>query len=419
MAEGCRHWKILEKTLNKLIITRWNGHILTALISEKEILELELDDDTSILGNIYIGKVNKVIKNLNSAFVDLGEGKTGYYSLTDNPVSIFPDGRTIPDGTAPGGRPKVLTAGDEILVQVSKDAVKTKDPVLTSNLSFAGKYAVVTAGKTAIGFSTKITDRAWRESMRPKLEELSQGTVGVIVRTNAYRMEEELLRETSWLISQYQQLLQNARYRTCYSLLYREEPSYIKSLKSCPTASLSEIITDEPAIYEMLKGWLAACQPDDLHCLRLYDDSMVSLFRVYALDTALRQAVQKRVWLKSGGYLVIEPTEAMIVIDVNTGKYSGKKNQDDTIRLINREAAREICHQLRLRNLSGIIMIDFIDMKEEKDKELLLEELRSCCAHDPVKTTVVDMTKLGLVEMTRRKGKRPLWEQISHLSPQQ
>lgn len=414
MAGSCRHWKILEKTLNKLIITKWNGHTLTALVSEKEILELELDDDTSVLGNVYIGKVNKVIKNLNSAFVDLGGGKTGYYSLSDNPVPIFPDGRSISDG-----RSKTLSAGDEILVQVSKDAVKTKDPVLTSNLSFAGKYAVVTAGKTAIGFSTKITDKAWRESMRPKLEELSGGTVGIIVRTNAYGMEEDLMREASWLISQYQQLLQNARYRTCYSLLYREEPSYIKSLKSSPTASLAEIITDDPAVYEMLQGWLAACQPDDLHCLRLYDDPMVSLSRVYALDTALRQATQKRVWLKSGGYLVIEPTEAMIVIDVNTGKYSGKKNQDDTIRLINREAAREICHQLRLRNLSGIIMIDFIDMKEEKDRELLLEELRSCCAHDPVKTTVVDMTKLGLVEMTRRKGKRPLWEQISHLSPQE
>lgn len=405
--------------MNKLIITKWNGHILTALVSEKEILELELDDNASILGNIYIGKVNRVIKNLNSAFVDLGEGKTGYYSLSDNPVPIFPDGKNLIGGTIPSGSPRTLVAGDEILVQVSKDAVKTKDPVLTSNLSFAGKYAVITAGKTAIGFSAKITDKAWREAVRPKLENLSQGTAGIIVRTNAYGMEDDLLREAAWLIGQYRQLLQDAQYRTCYSLLYQEEPSYIRSLKSCPTASLAEIITDDPSVYEMLKGWLSSCQPEDLHCLRFYDDPLVSLGRVYALDTALRQAVQKRVWLKSGGYLVIEPTEAMIVIDVNTGKYSGKKNQDDTIRLINREAAKEICHQLRLRNLSGIIMIDFIDMKEERDRELLLEELRSCCSYDPVKTTVVDMTKLGLVEMTRRKGKRPLWEQISHLSPQE
>lgn len=404
----CSRWRILEKTLNKLIIANWNGRLLTALVSEQEVLELELDDDTSILGNIYIGKVSTVVKNLNSAFVDLGDGKTGYYSLTDNPSSIFPDGKL--------GK---LKAGDEILVQVSKDATRTKDPVLTANLSFAGKYAVVTAKKTGIGFSAKITDKAWKEAVRTKLETLLEQDAGVIVRTNAYGMEEALFQEITCLLGQYKRLLKDAQYRVCYSLLYREEPSYIKSLKSCPRASLQEIVTDDPAAYERVKDWLSASQSGERPSLRLYDDPMVSLDRVYALDTAMRQALQKRVWLKSGGYLVIEPTEAMTVIDVNTGKYSGKKNQEDTIRLINREAAREICHQLRLRNLSGIILIDFIDMKEAEDRASLLEELRNCCMYDPVKTTVVDITKLGLVEMTRRKGKQPLWEQISRLTSQE
>lgn len=402
MNGSCWRWRILEKTLNKLIIATWDSRLLTALVSEQEVLELELDDDTSILGNIYIGKVNTIVKNLNSAFVDLGGGRTGYYSLTDNPSSLFSDGRR--------GKPKT---GDEILVQVLKDATRTKDPVLTANLSFAGKYAVLTAGKTGVGFSAKIADKGWKDSLRPKLEELLGQKAGMIVRTNAYGMEDALFREASCLLGQYERLLKDAQYRVCYTLLYREEPFYIKSLKGCPRASLQEIVTDDPAAYETVKDWLAINQPEDLGLLRLYQDPMVSLDRVYSLDTAMRQALQKRVWLKSGGYLVIEPTEAMTVIDVNTGKYSGKKTQEDTIRLINREAAKEICRQLRLRNLSGIILIDFIDMKAEADRELLLDELRSFCLYDPVKTTVVDMTKLGLVEMTRRKGKQPLWEQVA------
>ncbi len=388
--------------MNKLIITKWNGRLLTALISDKEILELSLEEESSILGNIYIGKVNKIVKNLNSAFVDLGGGRSGYYSLVDNPVSIFA-----------GQEKKRLTAGDEIVVQVAKDAVKTKDPVLTANLSFAGKYAVVTAGKKVVGFSAKITDRQWKEDVRPRLEALTKGNAGVIVRTNAYGMEKELMREAAYLIGQYQKLLQDAKYRTCYSLLHQEEAFYIKSLKGCPSGTLAEVVTDEKTVFDTLERWMRIHQPEDLPRLRLYQDKMVTLGRVYSLDTAMRRACDKRVWLKSGGYLVIEPTEAMVVIDVNTGKYSGKKNLDDTIRMINLEAAREICHQLRLRNLSGIIMIDFIDMKEESDQELLLEELRLCAACDPVKISVVDMTKLGLVELTRKKGKRPLWEQVN------
>ncbi len=388
--------------MNKLIITNWNGCVLTALISEKEILELGIEEDASILGNIYIGKVNRIIKNLNAAFVDFGKDQTGYYSLADNPSILYAD-----------GRPRALKGGDEIIVQVARDAVKTKDPVLTSNLNFAGKFAVVTTGKSVIGFSAKIPDREWRETMRPRLEKLTEGACGLIVRTNAYNHEDELIQEAAGLIAQSQEVIRMARYRAPGTLLYQAEPLYVKSLKGFPAQTLSEIITDDRNAYEAIRAYLQMYQQEDLSILRYYDDPMVSLTKLYALETALKQACQKRVWLKSGGYLVIEPTEAMVVIDVNTGKYSGRKNLDDTIRLINQEAAREICHQIRLRNLSGIIMIDFIDMKEESDRTQLLDILRTQSAYDPVRTTVVDMTPLGLVEMTRKKGRKPLWEQVA------
>lgn len=387
--------------MNKLVITRWNGRVLTALLDDGILQEISLEEDTSILGNIYIGKVKNVVKNLNSAFVDFGEGQTGYYNLAENPVSMHTTGTGS------------LKAGDEIVVQVAKDAVKTKDPVLTANLNFTGKYAVLTAGKPVIGFSSKINDKEWKEALKPQLEALTEGKVGLIIRTNAYQAGEEILmREIAHLMAEYQKVCSDAPYRTCYSLLYQAQPGYIGSLNSCPQGTLDGIVTDDGEVYQILRRYLETYQPELLGLLRQYSDPLISLSKLYGLESALEAASQKRVWLKSGGYLVIEQTEAMVVIDVNTGKYSGKKSQDEAIRKINLEAAREICHQLRLRNLSGIILVDFIDMKSEEDNRLLMDALKKYASKDPVKTTVIDMTPLGLVELTRKKGRRPLTEQL-------
>lgn len=395
-------WENLEKTLNKLVITRWRRQLLTALFSGNELAELGLEDETSILGNIYVGRVQKVVKNLNAAFVDFAEGQTGYYSMTDNPVPIRVNAAQGP-----------LKEGDEIVVQVAKDAVKTKDPVMTSNLNFTGVYAVLTAGRHVIGFSSKIRDREWKDRVRPALEELLDGRAGIIVRTNAYGMEEKLLPEVKSLMAECQDVLDKAAFRTGKSLLYRSEPDYCRRLKGLPKGSLEEVITDDAEVYDSLARYMRRSQPEALEKLRLYQDSMLPLWKLYSLETAMEHACQKHVWLKSGGYLVIEPTEAMTVIDVNTGKYSGKKKMEETIRLINLEAAAEICRQIRLRNLSGIIIIDFIDMEAEEDRALLMEKLRTYALQDSVKTTVVDMTELNLVEMTRKKEKRPLREQLA------
>lgn len=391
--------------MNKFIITRWNGHKLTAILSDGELTELSLEDGGSSLGNIYIGKVKNVVKNLNSAFVEYAKGQNGYYSLTENPKPVYAN----PEQDS--GR---LKAGDEILVQISKDAVKTKDPVLTSNLNFTGTYAVLTAGKNVIGFSAKIQDREWKNSLRPQLEALTKGEAGLIVRTNAYEADPKaLLSEICFLMEEYQKVLSAAAFRTCYSLLYQAEAGYIKMLDSCSDKNLESVVTDDEETYQNLNRHLQEFRPELLDRLHLYQDSMVSLLQLHGLEKGLEQALQKRVWLKSGGYLVIEQTEAMVVIDVNTGKYAGKKTQEAAIRKINLEAAEEICRQLRLRNLSGIIMIDFIDMKSEEDRALLMDTLKTLAAKDPVKTTVIDMTPLNLVELTRKKGKRPLAEQIA------
>ena len=400
----------MEKPLNKLLITRWRNQILTALTENGKCRSLNLEpaEKTGILGNIYIGKVKNIVKNINSAFIDLGNGLTGYYSLTDNKTHLFTDAAAK---TQDSHRP--LRQGDEILVQVERDAVKTKDPVLTSNLNFTGKYLVLTQGKKQIGFSGKIRDKAWKQHMQNLLEKETAGSFGLIVRTNAREAgEEEILQELELLAKRRQTLLASASHRTCYSLLASSEPSYISSIRDTYTSELEAVVTDDKDCYEAVRQYLEENQPEDLEKLSFYEDPMLSLSKLYSLETALEQALGKHVWLQSGGYLVIEPTEALTVIDVNTGKYAGKKTQAETIFKINQEAAAETARQLRLRNLSGIIVVDFIDMETEEERLRLMSLLERELLKDPVKTVLVDMTRLGLVEITRKKVKRPLAEQV-------
>lgn len=393
--------------MNKIIITKWQEQVLTCMIGPEGITQFQLEpkEEQSILGNIYIGKVKNIVKNINSAFIDLGSGLTAYYSLTENKTHHFT--KSNPNGNGQ------LHEGDEIIVQVSKDAMKTKDPVVSSNLNFTGRYCVLTSAKTMIGFSGKITDAKWKEQIKKQILEVKEDSFGVIVRTNALTaFEDELMREIAVLKTQFQTLMQAAPYRTAYSLLYREVPAYVTGLRDCYQQEEQQVITDDPQIFEQLGHYLKLYQMEDSLELIYYQDPLVSLLKLYNLDRELSHALEKKVWLKSGGYLVIEPTEALVVIDVNTGKYTGKKHMDEAILKINLEAAQMIAKQLRLRNLSGIIIVDFIDMLRPEDKEKLLATLRALTANDPVKTTVLGMTQLNLVEITRKKIRKPLHEQL-------
>ena len=390
--------------MNKLIITRWNQAILTVLISDNEAIEIEFEPDhqTERVHDIYIGKVKRIIKNINSAFVEYCNGRTGYYSLVDNTRHLY----------TRAGEHDRLKEGDEIIVQLAKEAVKTKDPVLSSILNFSGKYTVLTYGKPLLGFSQKLTGSAecdkWKQELRERIGPASDGETGIIIRTNAVNATtDQILTEIEALKEECGKVLNDAPYRTEYSRLYQAPAGYAKQIKDYSVRQLDAVITDQKDIYE------ECCAIFDP--VTLYQDEMVSLFNLYRLQRILDEAIEKRVWLKSGGYLVIEPTEALTVIDVNTGKYSGKKNLRETLLKINLEAAEAVAYQLRLRNLTGIIIVDFIDMKHEEDQKILMQALKKHTETDPVKTTVVDMTALNLVELTRKKGKRPLSEQLKYV----
>ncbi|MCJ7860974.1 ribonuclease E/G [Blautia sp. NSJ-157] len=385
---------------------------VAALSEEERIVEirLESDQEKSILGNIYTGQVENIASNIQAAFVQIEPGKRCYYPLAEAQRAVFSAGRK---GNGP------LRPGDELLVQVSRDAMKGKLPALTSNLNFTGRYLVLTTGDKKFGLSSKLAqeDRhrlsGWlkEEAERPDKE------FGIIVRTNAAdASKEEILKELEWLKGRYHKAVVQGRNRTCFSLVLETEPFYVAAVRDAYGRDLDEIITDVPEIREMILGYLEEISPELKEKLRFYQDKLLPLYKLYRVETALDAIQKEKVWLNSGGFLVIQQTEAFVSIDVNSGKYTGKKKMEETFRKINLEAAAEISRQLRLRNLSGIILIDFINMENPDHRDELFHVLQKLLRKDPIKSRAIDITPLHILEMTRKKVRRPVIEDIRELT---
>ncbi len=407
----------------KIVITKINFNqtdlLLCGLLEETRLIEARLDslpadNDMSpdsaiperILGNIYIGKVQRVVSNLSAAFVEIAPGFPCYLSLEHiaDPVMV--------KSSVPGR----IVQDDEIVVQVCREAMGGKAPALTTNLNFSGRYAVLTTGKQKLGLSSKL-DGGTREHDRLLLKDAVPAGCGLIVRTNARAAsDEELLAEIDLLRGRMEDVLAHARSRTCYSCLYRPDPMYLSYLQGVYTEGLTEIVTDLSTVYEGLRSYCENYR-DLAHIpLHFYEDAQFPLASLYNLNREMVRATAREVRLKSGGFLVIEPTEAMTVIDVNTGKSTSAKNREEHFVQINLEASREIALQLRLRNLSGIVIVDFIDLEKEGQKKELLEDLRRHVQADPVPVQVHDITALNLVEITRKKVEKSLSEQIKQLT---
>ena len=306
---------------------------------------------------------------------------------------------------------KTLCIGDELVVQISREAIKTKAPTVTSNLSFTGRYAVLTHGNTRIGVSSK-NPKSLRETYKKELSGLQNNDFGIIVRTNAKdALFQDVADEINALREEYSSLIQAARTRVCFSCLKSAPPSYIADLKNVYMDGMEEIIVGDKDLYTRIRLYFQSELPEKLGLLKLYDDPSFPLDKLYSTRSILDKALAERAWLKTGGYLIIQPTEALTVIDVNSGKNTSKKDSEEGALKVNLEAAREAARQIRLRNLSGIIIVDFINQKEEENTRKLLHEFKYFLAQDPIQTTLVDMTALGLVEVTRKKIRRPLYEE--------
>lgn len=403
----------------KLLITPYQDKILSLLVKDNRLLSANaFPKEGSLLNGIYIGKVTNVVKNIEAAFVEIFPGQVCFLPLAEckniRLVNRNFDGRLI--------------AGDEIVVQVIKEAVKTKQPVLSSNLSFTGVYCVVTTGEKRLGYSSKLNETekaALKQYISSIKDSMDREKFGYVIRTNCRELEgnyQVLKEEILDLTKQAETLLKTAGYKTCYSRLWEGSGSYLDGVRRVYQSDYDEIITDDREIYETLcRSGICTDRihtdektlEDSAHInIRFYEDAYLPLQKLYSVETKLSEALSKNVWLRSGGYLVIEPTEALTVIDVNTGRSIANRNAEEHYFKINLEAAAEIAVQLRLRNISGIILVDFINMQSKEKETQLLFRLKELLKKDSIKTSVIDITELGLVEITRKKINKPLAEQL-------
>ena len=404
------------KKLSKLIIAGMEIEDVScntcALEEDGHIMELMLEEKgkKSILGNIYVGQVENIAANIQAAFVMIDPDTRCYLPLSDVKNPVFSSGRT---GDAP------LRPGDMLLVQVSREAMKGKLPAVTTNLNFTGKYLVLTTGEKKIGFSKKLIQEE-KNKLNKWLEEeraVSPREYGIVVRTNAGEAsKEEFLTELSFLKRLYEKTAVYGRSRTCFSCVYETEPFYMNAVRDTYSKHLDEIVTDIPEVFEHIVAYLKEVSHGEENKVRLYEDALLPLYKLYRIGMVLEEVQKQKVWLKSGGFLVIQQTEAFVSIDVNSGKFTGKKKAEETYRKINLEAAGEIARQLRLRNLSGIILIDFINMENPDHQDELFHVLQKHLRKDSVKAKAVDITPLHILEMTRKKVRRPLSEDLKEIS---
>lgn len=396
----------------QLLFTNYKNKILSAVFDGREMIEVSLEDKeiSSVLGNIYVGRVDKLVTSINAAFVEIQPGFYGYYSLIDNTDHIFLNKKNNNN----------VNQGDLLLVQVERDAVKTKAPILTAALSLSGRYVVVKLGKNGVCISSKIKNKPAQKKLKELLMPFTGDNIEIIARTNCETLiddaginEEPIINEAGELTERLCNIIKYAPTRKACSLMEGRESEYLLYIKNMREEYFNEIITDVPDIYNDIKN---NCDLSIISKLRFYNDCMLPLIKLYGIESRISSALKDRVWLKSGGYLIIQPTEALIVIDVNTGKFTtGRGSQENGFFKVNCEAAIQIAKEIRLRNYSGIILVDFIDMKEPEHNRELMQLLSKQVEKDSVKTTVVDITRLGLVEMTRKKVKRPLYEQMKDL----
>lgn len=385
------------------------GETRLAVIEDGQLCELYVErpgaDDA--VGDIYLGRVENVVRGMNAAFVDIGREKNGFLSandirITDRGLASQLDAMRIE---------KLAHPGETLLVQVTKAQSGQKGHRLSCHITLPGRLLVLLTDVRYTGVSRKIADRAERDRLYDIARGLMRDTgMGVILRTASEgASEDELRAEWDELCAQWRALQTRAAHTSAPRQLY----SNASLLEKCARDMLDDTVDAVWADGKPLYDALAARAGEKTERVRLHD-SPTPLFDLYRVDAQLDKALRKYVWLRSGGSLVIEETEAMTVVDVNTGKYLGSRDLEDTLFKLNCEAAEELVRQLRLRDIGGIVVVDFIDMREKANNDALLEHLKALTKTDRNRLSVVGMTGLGLVELTRKKERRPLSRQLLH-----
>jgi ribonuclease E len=397
---------------------RPDGHTHIALLEGRVLTEHSVstaqDDDMSIDGNIYLGRVQNVLPGMEAAFVDIGTPKNGV---------LYRGDVAWDRGEIEGDQPKIerlLKNGQNVMVQVTKNPIGAKGARLTQEVSLAGRFVVMVPGQpTTYGISKRLPDDE-RKRLRQILEGLRPPDAGLIVRTAAEGASaDELARDLQRLRQQWEQISDLASRTKSARLLYQEPSLILRLLREEFTKEYRAVLIDDRALYEEVKAYIEAVTPELAERIELYDEEAegLPLFERHHVQEQLLKALDRKVLLPSGGSLIIERTEALTVIDVNTGKNVGRSNLEETVFRNNLEAADEVARQLRLRDIGGIIVIDFIDMEIRGNREKVAKAFRDALARDKTRTQVFDISELGLVEMTRKRVSEGLVESVSETCP--
>ena len=403
-----------------------------ALLEDGNIAELliERGDVSDIAGNIYKGKVQRVLPGMQAAFVDIGLNQAAFIYVNDlivnnynnnieqfliysNEVddsiqSVNIEGSTATAINRDWQIEELITEGKEIMVQVAKAPMGTKGARITANISLPGRFLVLMPTSDHIGISRRIEDTTERNRLKDMVESLRQNDFGYILRTAGEGVQEEKLAyEMGFLNNLWENVQKKYQSASAPSLLHKELTVSLRAVRDLLIHEAEKLIIDSRSGYESILSFLDSFMPSLKSSVELYEGTE-PIFDVYNLEGDISRALKKKVWLKCGGYIVIEHTEALVAIDVNTGRYVGKYNLEETILKTNLEALREIAYQIRLRDIGGIIVIDFIDMEKQSNQEKVFNALQEVLKKDRSKTNILPMSEMGLIQMTRKRIKKPL-----------
>jgi Rne/Rng family ribonuclease len=407
---------IIEGPPRTMLVNVADERTQVAVMEERTLVEhyVTRKEDVSYVGNIYMGRVQNVLPGMEAAFLDIGKGRNGVLYAGE----VLYDELDLEEGSQPRIE-EVLRPGQPVLVQVTKDPMGTKGARLTMQLSLAGRYMVLAPHDGVFGISRKLTD-AERDRLRDILKRIRPDGMGVIVRTAAAdATEEQLEDDLNRLLAKWETVKESASEAKPLEPVYEEPDLVVRVIRDNFGPHFEHLIVDDEPTHAAVEEYLEEVMPEALDKLELYDpptdaeDRPRPLFEAYHVNEQIRKALDRKVWLPSGGYLIFEKTEAMTVIDVNTGKFTGKSNLEETVLKTNLEAAEAVVQQLRLRDIGGIIVVDFIDMLLETNQEQVVRRLKRELLRDRTKTRVSEVSRLGLVQMTRKNVSAGLFEVFS------
>ncbi len=411
---------------NELVINVTPQETRVALLEDRVLAELHIERtrDRGIIGNIYKGKVVKVLPGMQAAFVDIGLEKAAFLYVADVYGGMeeyeemgFLGMEMANDLSPPSQIQDLLSEGQEILVQVSKEPLGTKGTRITSHITLPGRYLVFMPTVDHVGVSRKIREEKERKRLREIAQSLKPPSGGIIVRTASEGADsEEIKNDMEFLLQLWGNIQRKKETASAPSLIHSDLTLILRIIRDLLSPQIHRIIIDSKEEYDNIISFINTYMPKQKYEIVLYQEKE-PIFDAYRIEMEIDKILGRKVWLKSGGYIVIDVCEAMVAIDVNTGRYVGKRNLADTILKTNLEAAKEIAYQLRVRNIGGIIIIDFIDMEREGDKEKVYQALEEALKKDRQKINIFKISELGLVEMTRKRTRENISRVLGESCP--